>query len=418
MRRSLPWASIGAAAAAAILAVLVVKGIRNALSPSGSDFVIYRAAALRALRGESIYAGGVFMYPPFFAVAFIPLAVLPIGWGAALWGIGKAAALLVALRASLDLFDLRGRIRVAAGAAALAGTLRFLDSDFTNGNANALIASCLVWCIVEAAKGRRIRAGFIWSAAVAVKVTPILLLPWVLRRGGWKMPAGGAGGLVLWLVVIPAAAISPSGAGSACRAWYDITLAQFNPADEAFSEGERGSDYQPGQSLRALLHRSLRPIDASAHDRRVIRVNVADLPKATVEVIAYAVAALLFLAWLCTGRRAGAGGDAALALAWMVLASPYSRKAHFVALLLPAVYLAARGLRDGRRAAWIGAGAGAAVLAASPGIVGKRAATLLLAHSMIGWAGLACFIAVALCARTPEGEPPSSAEARVAAQPH
>jgi len=225
------------------------------------------------------------------------------------------------------------------------------------------------------------------------------------------MLGGAAAGLALWLAVLPAAAISPPGARVAVGDWYTITLAQFNPADETFSESERGSDYQPGQSLRALLHRTLRPIDASAHDARDVRVNVADLPKVAVEIIAYGAAAILLFVWLIAGRRAGTAGDAALAFAWMVIASPYSRKAHFVALLLPAVYLAARGFRDGRRAAWIGAGAGAAALASSPGFVGKRASTLLLAHSAIAWAGLACFISLALCAKAqddqakPESDP-------------
>jgi len=40
-----------------------------------------------------------YRYPPLFLLLFAPLAMLPLGWAAAIWVVGKVAVLVVLLRA-------------------------------------------------------------------------------------------------------------------------------------------------------------------------------------------------------------------------------------------------------------------------------------------------------------------------------
>ena len=84
--------------AAWILIGLYILGFAiSAAYRSQSDFVIYRNAGLAALRGEAIYSShdpSPFQYAPVYAVAFIPLGLLPPRPAQLLW---FAASMALAL---------------------------------------------------------------------------------------------------------------------------------------------------------------------------------------------------------------------------------------------------------------------------------------------------------------------------------
>jgi len=90
----------------AIVAFVVVVGaVALAAGPLlGYDFQAYVHAAQRLLDGERLYdpavnvAGGfaIYLYPPPFAVAFIPFALLPAGAGVGLWTVLLGASVVAA----------------------------------------------------------------------------------------------------------------------------------------------------------------------------------------------------------------------------------------------------------------------------------------------------------------------------------
>ena len=83
--------------------VVVVGAVALAAGPLlGYDFQAYVQAAQRLLDGGRLYdpavnvAGGfaIYLYPPPFAVAFIPFALLPDGAGVGLWTVLLGAAVV------------------------------------------------------------------------------------------------------------------------------------------------------------------------------------------------------------------------------------------------------------------------------------------------------------------------------------
>jgi alpha-1,2-mannosyltransferase len=99
-----------ALAALPVVAIVAFVGVTVAVAVSagsllGYDFQAYVHAADRLLAGERLYdpavavAGGfaIYLYPPPFAVAFIPFALLPEGLGVAAWTVLLAAAVVAAV---------------------------------------------------------------------------------------------------------------------------------------------------------------------------------------------------------------------------------------------------------------------------------------------------------------------------------
>src|SRR5205823_3895972 len=153
------------------------------------------------------------------------------------------------------------------------------------------------------------------------------------------------------------------------------------PAAAGTLQGSKIIDQSPPAALRRWL------VAEPAYDDRA--VNLAALPPATVARASRIVGAVLLLAyvvfWLFPPGRAAPSAlliDLSVGCCAMVQIVGFNLKAQFVVLLLPALAatwgaLATR--RPGERI--LLALAGLAFLACQPGLVGRAASNLLLAHS-------------------------------------
>jgi len=118
-RLSYAWLAGGVLWLAWLASVLLGPGnLDLAGQPVGTDFLEFYAAGATLLRGESarlydmdyqarlereiigpgLQAYYAFITPPFFAVPFVPLALLPYGLAFALWSLGGLAALWASMR--------------------------------------------------------------------------------------------------------------------------------------------------------------------------------------------------------------------------------------------------------------------------------------------------------------------------------
>jgi hypothetical protein len=193
-----------------------------------------------------------------------------------------------------------------------------------------------------------------------------------------------------------------------------VTLDHIDPASESY-RAEIASGYEPGQSLRALVHRLLRRSDATSHDGEVVPINALDLPKRTADLVYGLLAAGILLAALAAAwRRAPGGrlgwgaGEIAAACAVMVLIAPLSRKAHFVAIWPAAVLgFEAWRLSEGKRLRMAGAAlwvvALVLVAGTSPGLVGRELSRILLAYCPAAWAAMALLVLVSYPGFFPRG---------------
>jgi hypothetical protein len=387
----------------ALLAVLAHSGLRKGGlfdSRRFNDFRAYHDAAQAALDGRlyEAYAAGPkpYQYPPTLAVLILPLGALPYRAALCVWVALCLASLVLAFRA-LD----RVLCPPLKGIDKFFGFLlayRMLESDFANGNANVAVLGLMVLGFYLERRARPLAGGLVLALAAAVKAAPILVLPWMLYRRRWRMSAGFTLGLAGWALVLPGTILGPAELGRSYRAWNEGLLGAVTPGAASYAQGAPAG-YEPGQSLRALLHRLLRPIDATAHDgaesgeqgepeEGIVRINIADLPKAAVDAIYAVIGLAVLLGCLLRFRRqsrapAWGGAEVACAILLPALLAPIARKAAF-ALALPAAayaFLVAR-VSSGRERLRLGALWGLAFLllvGSSKDVLGERWATLLTA---------------------------------------
>lgn len=394
-----------------LLGALVLRGLHKSGALDGSrfnDFTAYHTAARSVIEGKLVTSYDApprsNLYPPTFAILAAPLGLL---------GERPAAALWVALNAGLVLYIFRRLERCLLVPLSLEARIlgfllvfRLLDSDFSNGNANLLVLALVLGSFdLEWSRGP-VAGGLLFSLAILSKVSPVLALPWALARLQWRRLGGVILGLALFGGLLPVVVLGPGGAREAWKAWARVTILNLDPGSASYAV-EPGAGYEPGQSLRALVHRLLRRSDATSHDGEVVTIHLLDLPKETADRVYLALVGGVLAAALIAGRRRAPlpGGvqrpeEIAAACAAMVLLAPLSRKAHFVALW-PAAVLGLDAFRNAysrsleRLGAALWSLAFVAVVATSPGVVGRELSTKLLAYCPLSLAaGALLFLCV------------------------
>ncbi len=148
--------------------------------PLGVDSAVYRAGGIAVLRGEPLYGhlSGLpgwapelpFTYPPFAAVLFTPLAVLPVQWCWGLVAVTAAPALALALRP------------YAPGPAPLllAFGLQPVWQTIGLGQLNLVLMALVV---VDVLRRRGRCGGVLIGLAAAVKLVPLIFVGHLLLTG-------------------------------------------------------------------------------------------------------------------------------------------------------------------------------------------------------------------------------------------
>lgn len=225
------WIATAAGAAAVVLALVVLY---SAYIPLMNDFEVYYYGGSRVLQtGESganeLYAprdGLPFTYPPFAALLFAGLALLPMGTSSLIFSTtALAGAAVVAAWLARHYFGLRGwrtsfadwRFRTVA----LAGTAAILllgpwRDTFDFGQINIILMGLILADFALYGKDRagelRWPAGLLIGIAAGIKLTPLAFgLYFLVRRDfkalGW-MAAGFFGSIALAWAVLPNASLT------------------------------------------------------------------------------------------------------------------------------------------------------------------------------------------------------------------
>jgi alpha-1,2-mannosyltransferase len=198
-----------------VLALVVVAAVVGALHTGFADLSVYRYGGRSVLDGLPLYeaddpvTGYPFTYPPFAAVAMVPLALLP-GWlSAALWtgaSVGAMAAVVIVVRRAL------GRPVPGWMVALLTGAAVALEPVWQNlafGQVNALL---MLAVLVDLLGPERRWSGVLVGIAAGVKLTPlvfVVLLVLVGRRtAAGRAVAAFAGTVVVGFAAMPGPAVS------------------------------------------------------------------------------------------------------------------------------------------------------------------------------------------------------------------
>lgn len=343
----------------AALAVAVgIVAVRRVTVSDNSDFDGFHRAGAAVWAGADPHADkAVRRYLPCFPLLMAPLGALPLGVAAAGWYLLNAAACWGTWR-ELERLLGAGQGRALALAAVLGAP--FWIDGLVMGQVNPVLVYLMTRAFGLLAAGRDGAAGAWLGLAVALKVTPALLVFHAAWRLRWRAVGAALAVLVALAVLAPAAVWGPARTAEIYRGW----------ADEALLGGVAGEDAATGRSVRfnnqsipAWTARLLTDAEAGTRSGR-FSVNVAALSPDAARAVALGLLAVLGLgllaAWGKPGpaacRAATLPGEGALAIGGTVLFSPIAWTSHFQAMVPVLALLARRALgadSAGRRAARI-----------------------------------------------------------------
>ncbi len=349
------------------------------LVPNGANFVdlhVYVGGAATIGTGHALYDFTYaeqtpdfplpFTYPPFAAVVFYPLHLLPFGLVSFAWTVGIIAALYGVVRISQRLLG-RGSHRAAMCWTAVGIWIEPLRSTLDYGQINVLLCLAVLYAVYST---RWWLSGLLVGVAAGIKLTPAISGVYFLGVRRW------ATALFAAVVFVATVAISALVVGDQAR--YYFTHLIFDP-DRV---GSVATSFN--QSWRGGISRIV------GHDAGY------SLPV----LIAIAVTAVLaVLAW----RAIGAGdadvpdrlGGIVVVQLFGLLLSPISWTHHWVWLVPTMIWLIHGPLRDRRGAQIFGWGWLALTLIGPPWLLSFAQPTIWQTGRpwFLAWAGLVYVVA-------------------------
>lgn len=244
------WALAGVSCA-------VWLAVQFAFHPHLLDLAVYRAEGLAVVHHVDLYGpiGAPYdlraTYPPFAALVFVPLALLPVGLGQVLTTLLNLALIAVAARLSGRILT-RSGVRVPAAVPPMvtaAGVwLEPVSTSLHYGQVNLVILVLVLWDFArgDGAHGRGVALGL----AIALKVTPAFFVMYLLLTRRTKFAATAAATFAL--SVLGSATLLPA---TTFRFWTSVLFQTSRVGDAMSSEN---------QSLHGLLSRLIDRPDLGA----------------------------------------------------------------------------------------------------------------------------------------------------------
>ena len=343
--------------------------------PNGANFVdlhVYVGGAATLANGgalyDYVYADQTpdfplpFTYPPFAAVVFAPLHLVPFGVLAFAWQLGVIAALYGVVWISLRLLGRDDR-RLAMAWTALGIWTEPLRSTFDYGQVNVILVLAVLWAVYGS---RWWLSGLLVGLAAGVKLTPAVSGLYFVGARRW--------GTALWSAVVFFATIGVSllVLGDQARFYFTDLLG------DADRVGPVGTSFN--QSWRGGISRIL------GHD--------AGFGPAVVVAVA-ATAVLAFLAWRAVGGAADRLGALVIVQLFGLLLSPISWTHHWVWLIPLMLWLLHGPVRDRPGARIVGGGWLALTLIGVPWLLSFAQPTIweISRPWYLAWAGLVYVVA-------------------------
>jgi alpha-1,2-mannosyltransferase len=309
-----------------------------------------------------------FTYPPFAAVVFYPLHLLPFGLVAFAWQIGIIAALYGVVRVSQRLLSPRGEPgdrRIAMLWTAVGMWIEPLRNTFDYGQINVLLVLGVLYAVYSS---RWWLSGLLVGLAAGVKLTPAISGLYFVGVRRW--------GAAIFAAVVFAATVLVSALVVGDQARYYFT----HLLGDASRVGPVGTSFN--QSWRGGISRIL------GHD--------AGYGPLVLGAIA-ATVVLALLAWRAVGTDDRLGGIIVVQLFGLLL-SPISWSHHWVWLLPTMIWLIRGPLRERPGAKILGWGWLALTLIGPPWLLSFAQPSIWQSSRpwYLAWAGLVYIVATLL----------------------
>lgn len=183
-------------AALVLLGVLLAQAETKALRSFGNDFTAYLDAARALAGGANPYLASErfpYSYPLALAWMLVPLLLVPIWLAAAAWfGVTLFAYWRVVNQSAAAGERRLTRCEAVALAVIVAvALLQIVQNELLNGQVNMAVAAIALGSIALSARGRPVPAALVWGLGVALKLFPLILVPWFLLRRRWTELCAG-----------------------------------------------------------------------------------------------------------------------------------------------------------------------------------------------------------------------------------
>lgn len=319
----------------AMTALVAVYTVWYSAKEPEMDFRVYRMGGQHVF-GSGLYSAHIevlgrhllFTYPPVAALLFWPLSHVPALAGQVLWDAANMIALVTLIAVSIAAArsrqlvssDWRTALLLLAPVALLLYPVR---SDLALGQINILLVLVILVDLTLAPswRGRSLPCGVLVGLAAAVKLTPLIFLPYLVVSRQWRAARNAT--LTFVLVTGALFALSPR------ASWVYFTR-------DAFNVQRVGNSLTIGnQTLRAAVirgHLSLSPLLFEVLEVVVLCGGIA------VAVMAYRRSSVFLAVLVC-----GATG---------LLLSPISWLHHYVWIVPALIWLAAGKDRPAKGECW------------------------------------------------------------------
>ena len=305
-----------------------------------------------------------FTYPPFAAVVFYPLSLLPFAVVAFIWQLGIFAALYGVVRISLNLLGCSD-IRPAMAWTAVGIWTEPLRSTFDYGQINVVLVLAVLWAVRSS---RWWLSGLLVGLAAGVKLTPAVAGLYFVGVRRW--------GVAVFSAVVFAATIGVSAlvVGEQARYYFTDLLgdaSRVGPIGTSFNQSWRGA---------------------------ISRIVGHDAGYGPAVLLALALTAVLaVLAWRAVGTGDRLGGILIVQLFGLLL-SPISWTHHWVWLIPLMIWLVHGPLRDSLGARVLGWGWLVLTLIGVPWLLSFAQPTIweIGRPWQLAWAGLVYPVATVL----------------------
>ncbi|WP_454790279.1 glycosyltransferase 87 family protein [Mycolicibacterium lutetiense] len=167
-------------------------GSHMGMLTNGGDLDVYRHGGQQLLDGRALYAtelpsGGWFTYPPFAAIAFVPLALMSFPAAQVIWMAVSFAALALTIWRCATTLGYRADLRLCLLTFALslvAVDIEAVRGTLWQGQVNLVLMALIVWDLTRE-PGARMRG---WSVGIAagIKLTAVVFIPYLLFTRQWR----------------------------------------------------------------------------------------------------------------------------------------------------------------------------------------------------------------------------------------
>ncbi len=382
---------------------------------------LYLEVANNYVQGNKIYLRpGIestydrFAYPPITAFPTVPLIHLPDLLQRILWCGFNAGLLVLSIclitKAARPMIEsiARGRDKTVGVMFAIYWTLiglvviRHVLSPLENQSHDIIILACITVGITGGISRRESVVGLGWGAAAALKLTPLLYLPFLIVQGRFK--AASIMLLVLAvLTIIPDLLIRNTTGQTHLEQYYEVIGTAARPGKSG-GEGQWVSWNPLNQNLSGPIYRitAKPPVNYEFHDAIESWFPLVPMGDGGRRVVMLTLQFVLLIAvflsaWWTRGpprpteeRGLVELATAGVVMSMMLLLSPQSSKSHFVVLLVPTAAIVLHLLKTERD--WIGVGilVSVGILGSLTGrdIIGAERSELLLAFGSVAMCSL------------------------------